>query len=491
MNRRVFWFLIILLLTVPAAAQTSLEAEVLVLGSLVDGRIDDNTPRVVYVLDGSRGEVVRFRLTATGGDLDPVLTVFDSAGTVLFNHDDWQGRRDVESMLTFEQNSRYFIVVGRFGYAVGSTAGSYELTVERVGVLSAQGSTLQYGLPVTNTITNTQPQIYYTFYADEGDILNIQMVRSSGTLDPLLQVVDSDRFLMTENDDGDGNTRNAQISNLVISQSGTYIVVATRYGEATGESVGGFVLVVNEGQNSGLGNSSQAPATILMNQTFEGDLTPEQFQRFYRFTAERNQVVTITMERTSFRGQLDAYVILANAGLQPLIEDDDSGSGSNARIARFRIPTSGVYHIIATRFGRAEGATYGEFNLTLHDEGMAFADVLETIPRLLYGTSVPDSISDTDPESLYVFWGARGEVVTVSMDRTSGDLDPVLEFLDDDQLRMLRDDDSGANQNARIERHTLPYTGVYYIRASRYEGSAGPSDTTGTFNLVLTRGGED
>lgn len=487
MKRHLLYGLILLLLTLTSAAQENIESETLVVGSIAQGRIDDTTPRVVYRMDGSRGMVVRFVLAATDGDLDPVLTIFTADGDVLFRRDDTQGNRNVEATFTFEDNGLVYIVIGRFGYSLGSTSGDYELSIERIGVLSQQGTNLQYGIPVTDTITNTQPQIYYTFQANAGDILTIEMVRSSGTLDPVLQIVDSNRFLIAENDDADGDTRNSRIENLIIQETGTYIIVATRYGESTGESVGSFVLIIGEGANSGLGNNRQSPQVIFLNQTIQAEITEEQYQRYYQFTAERDQIVTITLDRASFRGQLDAYLILTNAGYLSLIENDDGGSGTNARIASFRIPATGQYNIIATRFGRSEGDSHGEFNLTLQDNGFAFDGVVSDIPRLLYGTTLQDVISDNDSDSLYVFWGTIGDIVTISMDKTTGDLDAVLELLDNNQVRMLRDDDSGANQNARIERYILTYTGVHFIRASRYEGSGRPTNTTGGFNLSLSR----
>jgi hypothetical protein len=476
----------LLLLTLTVAAQENSETQTLVIGSLVEGAIDDETPRVVYQMAGSRGAVVRFRLTAIDGDLDPVLTVFQEDGEILFRRDDTLGSRDVESTLTFTENGLLYIVVGRFGYSLGTTSGAYELSIERIGVLSEQGTNLQYGIPITSTITNTQPQIYYTFQADAGDIVTIEMVRSSGTLDPLLQVVDSNRFLIAENDDASGDTRNSRIENLTIQASGTYIIVATRYGEATGESVGSFVLIVGEGPNSGLGNNRQSPQVIFMNQTITAELTDEQYQRYYQFTAERDQIISITMNRASSPGQLDTYLILANAGFQPLVENDDSGGGMNSRITQFRIPADGQYNIIATRFERETGTTFGEFTLTLEDNGFAFAGIAEDIPRLLYGTTLQDTITNEDTESLYVFWGNAGDIVTINMDRTSGDLDAVLELLDENQVRMLRDD-AGAEQSASIERYTLTYMGVHFIRATRYDGTGRSATTTGNFNLSLAR----
>lgn len=480
--RRVAVLLCVLLLG-SMVAQAQEEPIPLVPGTLVSGQLGDGQPSVAYQMTGTRGAVLHFTLTATSGDLDPVLRLFDAQGQLVLYQDDSQGSRNVDTTFTVQDNGRYTLVVARFGDSLGTSSGDYELSVERVGIQSSEGSTLQYGDSVTATITSAQPQVFYTFQAQAGDILNIEMRRSSGGLDPYVQIVDAQRFLIAENDDADGNTRNARIEGLLIEQSGTYIIVATRYGE----TVGNFVLTLEEARNSGLGNTAQAPQTILFNETLQGTLDDAQYQRFYQFTGARNQIITITMERGAQAGLLDAYLVLTNAGFQPLQEDDDSGSGRNARIARYRLPADGLYYIIATRFEGEAGTTTGDYQLSLQSEGFAFEGVPETIPRLEYGGSLQDAVTGDDTEALYVFWGSAGDDVRVTMDRMGGNLNPVLELLDAEQIRLVYDDDSGAEQNAQIERYELPYTGLYYIRATRYTGSAAPTDTTGTFRLSLTR----
>lgn len=485
---RYFTILLLLLLCVLTltAQDEQTTTETLQAGNRVTGRLDAATPRAVYSLAGARGEVVRFTLQATSGDLDPVLTVFTREGEAIFQQDDAGGSRNVEATLTFSENATYFVVVARYGYSLGSTSGEYELIVERVGVLSEEGVTLQYGEPVFNTISNARPQLYYTFQARAGDIIDVEMVRASGMLDPKLLLVDSDRFLIAENDDFNEDTAVARISNVLIERTGTYIIVATRYGEAVGDTVGNFALLVDESRNSGLGNNRLAPAPLFFDQQVTGRITGDRAQQYYEFEAEQDQIITVTMERANAEGQLDAYLVLANAGFQPLIENDDGGSGKNARIANYRLPAAGRYVIIATRFNGREGETFGDYRLTLLDEGDAYDGVPDAIPRLLYGTIVPDSITEDDLESLYVFWGTAGERISIAMNRSTGNLDPVIELLDDERVRMLRDDSSGNGENARIET-TLTYTGVHYIRATRYEGSAKNNATLGDFVIALDR----
>lgn len=466
----------------PAAPETGVEP-----GTIITGTIDDQMPRQVFYFEGSRGEVIRFRLKTTAGNLDPVLTVFDDTGAILFNRDDMRGRRDVEVTITIPLTTRFYVVIGRFGYGLGSTSGDFELVLERVGVISEQGTNLLYNIPVIDTISSTQPQIYYTFRAEAGDIVNIEMVRSSGTLDPYLQIVDRNRFILAENDDAPGGgTRNARIENLVIETGGTYIIVATRYGQAAGESVGSFVLTITEAANSGLANSELTAINLSYNQTHEDRINDDQFARYYVFEAQRDDLITITQNQTS--GQLDAFLTLANAGLQPLISDDDSGGGRNARIERYRIPADGQYYIIAGRIDGEAGTSTGSYRLQLVYEGSAFEGVNEGIPRLEFGSTTQDSITLEDGDSIFAFYGQKDEQITIAMYRATGDLDPVVQLLDSNQNLLASDDDSAGGQNARIQNYRLPTTGIYYIRATRYQGNEGTPNTTGSYNLILSRG---
>ncbi|MGB1287451.1 MAG: PPC domain-containing protein [Aggregatilineales bacterium] len=327
-TQRLIYLIFILLISSGLVAQdeSAIENTGVEPGSVISGTLNNNAPRQVYSIDGTRGEVIRLQLTVVEGTLDPVLTVFDSRGMLLLYRDDTAGTLDIDVSLNIERNDTYFVIISRFAESAGTTQGEFELQIERVGILGEQGSTLRYSVPVTNRISATQPQVYYTFDANAGDILNIDMIRSSGTLDPYLQVVDSRRFVIAENDDQrNANSHNASIEGLVIEDAGTYIVIATRYGQAGGDSAGTFVLTVYESQFSGLSNSTLAPATLSDTIPVESTLDEQQYEQFYTFQAQRDELITLTMERTS--GNLDAYLSLANAGLNTLLENDDGGAG--------------------------------------------------------------------------------------------------------------------------------------------------------------------
>ncbi|MEL6308676.1 MAG: PPC domain-containing protein, partial [Chloroflexota bacterium] len=162
------WFALVLslllVMTISAQDDTTTPDEIPV-GTLISGTIDDLTPRQVYSVDGTRGAIVRITLATLSGDLDPILTIFDSQGNLILRRDDGMNSLDVQVTITFQRTDTYTLVVSRFAGVLGTTSGEFDLTLERVGVSSAEGSALQYGIPITNTITNAQPRLFFTFDA--------------------------------------------------------------------------------------------------------------------------------------------------------------------------------------------------------------------------------------------------------------------------------------------------------------------------------------
>ena len=243
-------------------------------------------------------------------------------------------------------------------------------------------------------------------------------------------------------------------------------------------------LSIEEAELSGAGAMQQAPLPIAYGESRAGLLSHLQYQRFYAFDASKNDLVTISMTRGG-AGELDSYLILADASFTPIVEDDDSGVGQNAQIADYPIPADGGYRIIATRFEGSKGSSIGEFLLSLD----VFRDAEEAIPpeaiNISYGTSVPGKIGAENEHDLYAFYARQGEVITVTMTRVDGDLDAFLELLNGSQELLLSNDDGGNGQNALIDNYTIPRSGLYFIRARRFFGENGNPDTAGGYVLVL------
>ena len=93
------------------------------------------------------------------------------------------------------------------------------------------------------TIISEQPFQMYTFAGRTGEVVTINMVATAGTLDTLLYLIDPNGFVLGENDDAiTGETTDSLISDIVLPQDGTYVVIATRYGIQFGGTEGPYQL---------------------------------------------------------------------------------------------------------------------------------------------------------------------------------------------------------------------------------------------------------
>jgi hypothetical protein len=215
-------------------------------GVTVRGRINDALPRVVHSFEGLRGEIISISLSFTD-TLEPIVLLAGATYGVFpaaFNADSAPGRDVQIASLLLPASDTWQVIVARFGGGLGTTSGEYALTVTRIGVSSQAGSALRFGDTVYNTITDSQPRFFYSFFALRGNVISIRMQRASGDLDPVLLLVNSRSEVIAQEDDAPGTT-DAVLNDYLIAEDGSYAIVATRYGGEAGTSRGSFVLTLN------------------------------------------------------------------------------------------------------------------------------------------------------------------------------------------------------------------------------------------------------
>lgn len=454
-------------------------------GSSLNGSLDAHNPRAVYVFEGLRGDLVSVALDVTRGDLLSSLLLADSSGQVLAVRDGEDGA-SIRG-LRLPETDVYTLVLSRFGGDAGTTSGSYTLSLDRTGASASSGGALRYGDSVIAQISDAEPQLYYLFRGQRGDILSATLQRIAGNLDPSLQIVSADGRVIAENDEIAGSgSLDARVDSLVLQEDGMYVIIASRFGGQAGPSSGSFVLTLDRGSNSGLGGSALLAIPLQDGVAVDGQLTPERYAEFYQFSGQKDEVITLNMERVAGSG-LDPFLVLADGQLAELKADDDGAGQQNSQIEQFVLPADGTYYVIATRYQRDTGTSAGPYRLTLTREGDAFAGALPAVPRLDFGNATIGMITGETPEVLYAFIGSAGDTITAAMLRSDGNLDPLLMLLDQNQNVLAQDDDSAGSQNARIDRFTLPYTGIYYLRATRYTNPAGGTPTSGSYLITLAQ----
>lgn len=106
------------------------------------------------------------------------------------------------------------------------------------------------------------------------------------------------------------------------------------------------------------------------------------------------------------------------------------------------------------------------------------------VQYVTYNTTVVGTIDDEVTVRGYCFEGRAGDVVTLTVFTTSGDLDPQVMIFDEnlDDVLAYNDDISATNPNAELT-YTLEYDGRYAILVSRYDVARGT--TSGEYRLII------
>ncbi len=453
----------------------------LAFGEPVTDTLDDANFRRVYAFRAQANDVISLSMTRLSGNLDPFLLLTDERGAILaWSDDDGPGADAQIHFKRLPADGRYFVIATRFGQELGTTSGEYALLLERVGTGAETDSVLRYGESVVGRVTDEQPLVFYFLRAERGDVFDVIMRRTSGDLDPQVDIATVDGVVLASNDDDPlaEGTLDAAVRHYTALESDVYLVVATRFGREAGDTEGSYVLSVELVPPEVLGATPEDARLLDYGQTLEGEIDDDVPARYFWFVGQRGDVITATL--SNLAGNLDPLLQLADANLVTLMQDDDSGDGRDARIAAFTLPATATYYLVATRSGGADGQTHGRFALELSGRpGIGGGRALE----ISYGATVSGVIDDGNVSEEYVFLGNAGDVIRVRMERASGDLDALVTLYDAERKQIAFDDDSGGDKNALIQSFTLPRDGLYIVVASRYEQELG--DTSGAYLLTL------
>lgn len=227
--------------------------DVLTFGTPVEGSISDVIPEVDYVFEASAGSIVSVAIYATSGNLDTILELYGPDGALLAENDDATGgtTNSIIDQFHAEAGGTYVVRAARFRAADGNTTGDFVLTVsegEPAGPPDSLVSTeLFAGESVFGTIDATHPRRVYTYAGTAGETISIALAALDGTLDPLLRVLNPDGTVLAENDDAAVGDGNSLVAGIDLPVDGVYTVIATRYREDAGETVGRFELAVSRG----------------------------------------------------------------------------------------------------------------------------------------------------------------------------------------------------------------------------------------------------
>lgn len=349
-------------------------------GASARGMITDEQFAAEYTFLGNANDVVTITMQRRSGNLDAYLLLMNGRGEILaLNDDALDSEAPTDARINrflLPATGTYTIVATRSGQERGVTSGVFALTLELVGSgpeeASDENRVLRYGESITGIITDENFEVRYTFVGEQGDTVTISLIRQSGDLDAYLELLDASGNLIASNDDAPDMPvdTDSRITNFRLPVFGPYTIVATRFQGVAGNSTGEFELSLDRA----VPDESRPPAAeggmIGYDQQVTGTITNEHYEFEYVFFGTAGDVITIDLRRQNENEDLDTLLLLLDAdGNQLAINDDirtpDGSALTDSRIANLRLPQTGQYTIVATRFQGENGSSSGAFVLSL------------------------------------------------------------------------------------------------------------------------------
>jgi hypothetical protein len=123
----------------------------------------------------------------------------------------------------------------------------------------------------------------------------------------------------------------------------------------------------------------------------------------------------------------------------------------------------------------------------------ATAAAPETPSAPVEATTFTGDINNDNPRIMHEFEGSAGQLVTITVVTTGGDLDTIVRLLDPSGTVISENDDHNQNaislpnsRDSALVDVSLPSSGTYTVEVSRYNAEVGT--TSGTFELVIGAG---
>jgi hypothetical protein len=220
-------------------------------GEQASGEIINDTYAITYEFMAHQGDVINIQMATVNDNdsLDPLLILANSNGDTLAENDDdpeSTGRNSFIHEFEIPADGAYTIIATRFQQDLGSTTGIFDVLLD-LSKPPSNSTKLQYGDSYSGQITPEIDSEQHLFDAEAGDIVNISMQTTSGSLDTLLILLDeSDNELIRNDDDEQGSGSDSFIRQFEIPANGTYTIIATHFQEEHGTTTGRFTLTIEK-----------------------------------------------------------------------------------------------------------------------------------------------------------------------------------------------------------------------------------------------------
>lgn len=354
---------------------------------------------------------------------------------------------------------------------------------------------------VKGEITNNTPSQNWVFEGAAGSYVTLRLQVLSGNLDPFVYITDdtSKTRILTSAATETEDTPSIRIANFKLPSDGTYTLTATRLGEQNGTSTGTYSLSLEPGlENVYVAGELNANLDAML---YDGEVVTGEVPVAFQYDAwyfegrrgDRITAVIRSLDGSSLTGDLTLFGL----GETEWAEQTSAvvANGTELRLDNFELPANGLYVLRV----RPTFTPFSSYQLTLGGSGGTRPELPKCrtvvakcpavsplgVPAETIFNEVPafGNITASSPALAYQFNVFQGDVVSIRMERTGGNLDTFLGLADERGNVLARDSGFDPARSA-INSFSIPADGCYFVYASR-EG-VGDGTTEGTFIVTAT-----
>jgi hypothetical protein len=340
---------------------------VLTYGDVVRGTINESTSEVEYTFEGSAGDRITIRMSASAGSLDAYLILLDASGEILTENDDDPGgvRDSLIEDYELPASGVYTIIATRYQRELGGTEGDFELRLDGVSAENTDSNPTPAALvqpeieqyvtvntTVAGVINPEQPIVYYGLMATAGQVINILTTDLDAELDILIMLLDPTGKPIAYNDDSSRFSNTPFLDNITLPMDGQYTILVVRSPHRPANATGEFEFFISEGQ------SADSLVAIYPEDITFGETVSAEIQRFgkeaaFTFYGTADEAVTFNIEPLEPRLARGTRVAPAHLLIHPAAGIVVS-RGNDMR-GNVTLPVDG-YYILLVSARRGEGA---------------------------------------------------------------------------------------------------------------------------------------
>ena len=459
-------------------------------GTPVQGSISGTRFQQSWALGTASADRIQVNVTRTDGNLLPDVSVLDETGIPIaqsYGPDQTSAFAQIADF-TLPARGNYIVQVSRYNGETGETKGGYTLEVVPLGTAPENPNNqtivgeLVAETPASGEITATHWLHRYTYTAEAADLIQVVVERTGGTLLPLVDVLDANGISLRT---GYNDYAIADTQEFELPGPGEYTIAVKRYQEQAGESLGTYTVALHL-LGAGEGNPALevAAGEIAYDTPVSGEITPARWYEDWQFTTEASDTISIIVNSTG--GDLYPELALLGGSGQELTHGYTDQSGASATINRYNLDAPGTYTVRVLRYNGKTGSTSGTYSLTvtLNGTGEDSAALDEPVGEVTLGEPVQGEITNAQWQNAWTFEGEEGTIISVTAERTSGTLTPVLEIRDSNGQALNSAYYLPARDISTLSSYSLPGTGTYQIVVLRDGGQGGY--TEGEYTLTVS-----